>query len=1040
MPEANQLVCDTPRAYSVPVATALLVVVIVTPLAWRVAVPPRGHIASLARASEVMSVRPIAARLTGGFDYRPLAHEERRGPRSDARSKTFAVEAAAATVIDASDDTPSSLHAVAVARLLTDSNDAALASFENAVRRATGIRDVVTAIERCNDAALLSDLAAAYLTGAAAKDGIEILAALNAAERSWQLARTPEAAWNRALSCSATGYRPAAIAAWRDYLTLDPSSEWATEARRRMNDAAATGPRPREELQRELLAALSDGNDAALLRVTGEGTGLVRSYAEETLLPRYGSGDQKALEQARRAGGAIARVSGDFIIADSVAAIDARRQTNDSGIRAALVTFGKAREALRAFRYEAALPLFRDAERSFRSFNVPLAGRCAVFIATLHFYAGAPAPSLAVCATAIEQYDRTRYPSIEAQCKWNEGTVEAGRRRFERARSAFEAARTVFGRIRDARSAAAVDVRLEENDRWTGNVAAAWAHMSRALHGGAADRGYIPLSEAAKVAEAARMPFAALTFYRAAIDAAQTAVEQTDGHLSRSQLLLKLGRSVEARRDLDDAQRFMAEIEDRTAAARLAGEFALAHSTIFLSTNPEEAIRNLHGAIGYFNATANRRSIARAHWLLGRAHLVRRDSQAAERSFLAALDDIEAQREHIATDEERVALIETGRAIAESLIALRYDRGDTAGALQIVERAKGRLLLDAAGYDWTLLGIEAISTPEPGEAYVEYFVLPDRVFIWTVTRSGTHTHTVAIARDRLEQIVDDWQEALSSGDETGARSEGTSLSSLVLAPAWPDIATSRRIVIAGDGALRRAAFVAMPSPTTGAFLVEEHEVASVPSLTWLTARRRAPSANFGVARVVAAVPSHSGDDSALGQLIAAEHDARTIAARFPGSRILSGGDATAAQIAASLGDADVFHFAGHALADERRPALSALVLSGGERLRARDIARWRLTRMRLAVLAACSTGAGPAISDGTASLARTFLLVGSRAAIATLWPVHDDGASRLTNLFYSELAAGRSPGAALQAAQRACLRRSNGRSRYDWAAFQLISP
>ena len=47
--------------------------------------------------------------------------------------------------------------------------------------------------------------------------------AARAAERAWSLRHTPETAWNRAVALDTPE-------AWRDYLALDETSDWAREA------------------------------------------------------------------------------------------------------------------------------------------------------------------------------------------------------------------------------------------------------------------------------------------------------------------------------------------------------------------------------------------------------------------------------------------------------------------------------------------------------------------------------------------------------------------------------------------------------------------------------------------------------------------------------------------------------------------------------------------------------------------------------------------------------------------------------------------
>jgi CHAT domain-containing protein len=636
--------------------------------------------------------------------------------------------------------------------------------------------------------------------------------------------------------------------------------------------------------------------------------------------------------------------------------------------------------------------------------------------------------------------DIGRYPSVTAQCAWNEGLIETGLRHYDRAKAAYESARRLFNRMGDTLSALAVDVRLEENERFTGDIANAWSHMSRALRNGVAGPAYIPLSEAGRVAEAAEMPFAALAFYDDGIAAAHTPAEHAHGRLSRAKLLWKLGRQDDARIDLNAATRFANAIGDPTSVAALDGYLTLARSTLIVASRPEEVIQQLDRAVTELAAGGNRREIAQARCLQAKAHIGLRDTASAEQSLQQALAEIQSQREEITTDEERLALIDTTREATEILVGLLFDANRSDDSLLAAESSKARLLLDVFGRNDQRVDAGATARPEAGEAFVEYFVLPDRVLVWSLGPSGTQARAIAVDRRTLEQQIGAWQGALLAGESDRVRSEGKALSDLLLRPIWSEVSSSHRLFFAADGPLQRLPFAALASPSGTTFLVEDREISIVPSLAWLAARRRAPPWPLPLARVVATVPSpNAGDpDPRYMPLPAAEQDARAIAIRFPGSRILTGDEATSSVVAAAAPDADLFHFSGHAVIDARRPARSSLVMTGGQLLRASDIAQWRLQHTSLVVLAACASGAGRSTSDGTASLARAFLVAGSRSAVATLWPIQDDAASELSRHFYDALASGSNAREALRAAQRFMIHSTKSRSQYDWAAFQFI--
>jgi CHAT domain-containing protein len=496
----------------------------------------------------------------------------------------------------------------------------------------------------------------------------------------------------------------------------------------------------------------------------------------------------------------------------------------------------------------------------------------------------------------------------------------------------------------DSLNAAGVDVRLQENERLTGDIAAAWSHMLRAFRIGAARPGYITQSEAARVAEAAGMPFAALAFYESGISEARTPPELAHGRLCRAKLLWKLGREDDARIELNAAIRSAHTISDTATAAALDPYLTLARSTLVIAARPAEVIRQLEQAVKELEAAHNRREIPQALSLQAKAYLSQGDIVSAEHSLQAALSEIEAQRLNVSTDEERLALTDSTREATEILVGLLFDANRTRDALNAAESSKARLLLDALGRGDAQASVAANPTPGAGEAWIEYFVLPDRLLIWSITARGVQIHAVAVPRKTLERRVDAWVHALTAGDESRVQTDGKALSDLLLEPVWSDVGSAHRVIFAADGTLHRLPFAAFIIPSEARFLVEDREVSTVPSLTWLGTSRNSRWTQSPLPHVVAAVPSPNAVDATdrYSRLPAAEQDARAIAAKFPGTSVLVGHEATPSRVAAAVEDSDLFHFAGHAVIDDRRPSRSALVLADGQLLRASEVAKWRL--------------------------------------------------------------------------------------------------
>lgn len=120
------------------------------------------------------------------------------------------------------------------------------------------------------------------------------------------------------------------------------------------------------------------------------------------------------------------------------------------------------------------------------------------------------------------------------------------------------------------------------------------------------------------------------------------------------------------------------------------------------------------------------------------------------------------------------------------------------------------------------------------------------------------------------------------------------------------------------------------------------------------------------------------------------------------------------------------HSACHANSDPANSSASLLLLADylTRPLTVLDLGRMHLDGAELAFLSACATArTSTELSDEAIHLASACQLAGYRQVIATLWPIGDVRAVRISAHIYSSLAEGRSPAAA--ALHQAVLRRRN---------------
>ncbi len=163
--------------------------------------------------------RPVAPRFSGGFSHKKMKPTMRGDTAGEVSTldNLELLQTAARLESRGANRTWKELRASAAAQLLLGDRQRAVQLIDDAVARGG------------SDPSLLNDRAAIYVASGHKN-------AVAAAEQAWQLAKTPESAWNRALAYDNAQRDDAALRAWEDYLKLEPAGPWADEARSKMTE------------------------------------------------------------------------------------------------------------------------------------------------------------------------------------------------------------------------------------------------------------------------------------------------------------------------------------------------------------------------------------------------------------------------------------------------------------------------------------------------------------------------------------------------------------------------------------------------------------------------------------------------------------------------------------------------------------------------------------------------------------------------------------------------------------------------------------
>lgn len=471
--------------------------------------------------------------------------------------------------------------------------------------------------------------------------------------------------------------------------------------------------------------------------------------------------------------------------------------------------------------------------------------------------------------------------------------------------------------------------------------------------------------------------------------------------------------------------------------------------------------------------------------LFGLARVLRATGRSSEAltAVEGAYAHVEDLRRKPADPDLQMTFFATKQDIYELRVDLLMELHRDAQALKASEEARARTLLDLlARMDARPVGSGILLTSreiqrqvvEKGTLLLEYSLGEKRSFLWAVTPQSLESFELP-PRKELEKDARSAAFLLAQSGRTLARAQAdlalAGLARRLLGPVAHRLRKADRLVVVPDGALWGVSFAALPDPAGGEPLVAGHEIVTLPSASVLPQLRAAAAGRRPVAGTLAVLgdPVFSATDSrvtpAPGMPTGASRSSNSVAQfeRLPFSRaeaqailsvapqqgrlaLLDFDASRETVLSGRLAGYRILHFATHAVLNTEKPELSGVVLSmvdpqGHSRdgfLRLTEIYKLHLPA-DLVVLSACRTALGQEIrGEGLVGLTRGFFSAGASQVLVSLWPVEDRATAELMRHFYSEmLGRGRSPAAALRAAQTAMWKDQGWRSAYNWAGFTL---
>ena len=353
------------------------------------------------------------------------------------------------------------------------------------------------------------------------------------------------------------------------------------------------------------------------------------------------------------------------------------------------------------------------------------------------------------------------------------------------------------------------------------------------------------------------------------------------------------------------------------------------------------------------------------------------------------------------------------------------------------------------------------------DALLEYVVTNDKTYLFVMTANGSasppklKSYTLPISRNDLAENVKAFRQQLARRDLT-FRATARKLYDLLISPVHSDLQGKRTFVFVPDGVLWELPFQTL-TDANGHYLIEDHAISYVPSLTVLRDMRRLrkqkQSVNQDNTLLAIGNPELRSEtterikpvqrDEPLEPLPQAETEVKTLGQLY-GSRstIYTGADAREDRFKKEASRFKVLHLATHGILDDASPMYSQIVLAQSDGSEDGLLEAWEIMKLNLnadlVVLSACESGRGRVgAGEGVIGLTWALFVAGSPTSVVSQWKVESTSTSQLMVEFHRNLQAKtqKSRFSKAEALQRAALKilgTKNFRHPFYWGGFILV--
>ncbi len=1030
--------------------------------------------------------RLVEARITG-LNYTPLVIA--RGPEDPNINQTALRQAELQLLNDLSAHPDAETHhALGRFYLAGTQLDKAIEHFEAAVK------------QEPSDARIYSDLGAALLekgknlSSEPEVKGIkEFARSLEHLNKALELNPSLlEARFNRALLYRRMSLLSQAESDWRSYLEKDSSSGWAEEARqnlREIEEQRNKTPLDEGQVLRTFYSTYENKDDDGAWELLSRNYTSSGNKITNTLIDSLGSeATGRELQALEYVGQLESREAGDSYTAElarSYRSSGAARRRTLLQARAQLkkgyeqYLLSNLNEALKY--YASAQLVFDGAGSQCESiFTQYLIGLCHV----LRFDLAQAGPIferlLATC--------RSRgYMWLFGQSLYRMAMLRLHDNKYSEALEHSHQALETLERIQDVNGTIKLLILLADEYQSLNDEQRSLGLLQRALS--LTGESNMEPQQVWGIYTAMGLNFSSLKLYAAALEYQKEAIRLASGMMrplliSRSHAYL--GMTYGNLKFYDEA---LAHIEQAAKAgsslsSELSGQEIIANTSLYAGEiyrwqgQHDRAVESYDRAINFYAGLDFPYFRYAAHKGKLLALLARNDDASVDQELQKVLALFEQYRINLTGESHRNTFFDVEQSVYDQAMDFAFTRKRDIGlAFDYSELSRARSLLDAmrqgaqaAGDDLRPeLRLRSASAPlrasdiqqkmpEPAQI-LQYAVLPDRILIWVIARSGVSAKEVKVGARELEEKVRAYLRAVKespAGETAQFDQTARDLYEILIKPTEPHLDKTKLLCVVPDKILHHLPYGALVSASTGRYLVEDFRLGTAPSSSIFVESSEEAARKAAVSQetlLSVGDPNFDRDEfTSLPPLLSARVEAKAITPYYKSSNLLLGDAAREAAVKSELVKANVANFALHYIVDEQSNIRSGMVLAGGRRgskqggedgvWRVYEIYKMKLPRTRLVVLSACQTGVEQQYrGEGAVSVARPFIAAGVPVVVASLWAVDSGSTARLMVSFHRHRARDRLPTAeALRRAQLELLGGADARYRqpYYWAAFAPI--